>query len=164
MIKSTTPNKTRGKSVKYQLGDCLAIRLGNGNFLGALMTGKFKAYYNFTFIYFFKATKPEIYDFTSGQFFGTRFGSWEELTYAVDQRMIKCNYVDNNLNIEKVGSIKLISNFISAGYAYLNTIEEMLDYYLNEMPVRIEKSRNAEKFPEIAFVSKHLIDLGNIIE
>jgi hypothetical protein len=163
MIRQTSPDKLKGKLVKYRLGDCLAIRLKNGDFLGALMTGKFNAYYNLTFMDFCMNTRPEIQEFVSGQFFGTRFGSWEELTYAVDQRMIKCNYIDKNPDIELIGSLDLISNFTSAGYAYLNDIDQILDYYKTELPIRIEKSKNAEKFPEIAFVSKHLIEMKKII-
>jgi hypothetical protein len=164
MIRQTTPDKIRRKLVKYRLGDCLSIKLTNGSYLGALMTGKFNAFYNLTLMDFFNETKPELTDFTTGKFFGTRFGSWEELVYAVDQRMIACKYIDNSLDIEKVDSLKLISNLMSAGYAYLNNINQIHEYYLVEMPIRIEKSKNAEKFPEIAFVSKHLIDVKAIIE
>ena len=163
MIRQTSPDKIRGKLVKYRLGDCLAIKVKNGNYLGALMTGKFNAYYNLTLLEFYKTIKPNIQDFKTGQFFGTRVGSWEELTYAVDQRMIKCNYIDQNSDIESVGTLDLIPNFISAGYAYLNDVEQILDYYNTELPIRIEKSKNAEKFPEIAFVSKHLIEMKKIV-
>lgn len=163
MIKQTSIDKIRGKLVKYKMGDCLAIRLKNGYFIGALMTGKFNAYYNLTFLDFYINKRPEIQDFITGQFFGTRFGSWEELTYAVDQRMIKCNYIDKNTDIELIGSLDLISNFISAGYAYLNDIDQILHYFKDEMPIRIEKSKNAEKFPDLSFVSKHLIEMKKII-
>ena len=103
-------------------------------------------------------------DFTNGKFFGTRFGSWEELTYAVNVRMIACKYVDNSAEIEKVGSVQLISNFTKDGYAYLNDIKQLKEYYLEALPIRIEKSKNAEKFPDLAFVSKHLIDFKHIVE
>jgi hypothetical protein len=135
-----------------------------GKYLGALMTGKFNAYYNLTLLDFQKEIKPELADFVTSKFFGTRFGSWEDLTYAVDQRMVKCNYIDNSLDVETIGNLRLISNFIPAAYAYLNNIDEIFRYYIEELPVRIEKSMNAERFPEIAFVSKHLIDLKMIIE
>ncbi|UZR96791.1 hypothetical protein [Chondrinema litorale] len=164
MIKQSSPDKVRGRLVKYKLGDCLAIRLGNGDYLGALMTGKFNTYYNLTFMAFCKHSKPEMIDYELGQFFGTRFGSWEDLTYAVDQRMIECHYTDKNSAFEKIGSLDLISNFISAGYSYLNDIEQILEYYKAELPIRIEKSKNAEKFPEIAFVSKHLIEMKRIMK
>jgi len=164
MIRQTSPDKISGKLAKYKLGDCLAIKLSNGDYLGALMTGKFNAYYNLTFMDFCKHSKPDMRDYELGQFFGTRFGSWEDLTYAVDQRMIKCNYIDKNPDIEKMGSLDLISNFTSAGYAYLNDIEQIFEYYKTELPIRIEKSKNAEKFPEIAFVGKHLIEMKKIIK
>ena len=163
MIRQTSPDRIRGKLVKYKTGDCLAIKLSE-NYIGALMTGKFNAYYNLTFMDFLMHSKPEMIDFELGQFFGTRFGSWEDLTYAVDQRMIKCKYIDENSDIEKVGSLELTSNLMSAGYAYLNSIEQIFEYYKTEMPIRIEKNKNAEKFPEIAFVSKHLIQMKKIIK
>ena len=164
MIKQTSPDKIRGKLVKYKQGDCLSICLGNGQFLGALMTGKFNAYYNLTFLDFCKNSKPDIRDFESGNFFGTRFGSWEDLSYAVDQQMIKCNYIDNNPDVEKTGSLELISDLKSAGYSYLNDTAQIFEYYKTELPIRIEKNKNAEKFPELAFVSKHLVEMKNIIK
>ena len=164
MIKQTSPDKIRGKLVKYKHGDCLSICVGNGQFLGALMTGKFNAYYNLTFLDFYKNSKPDISDFESGNFFGTRFGSWEDLSYAVDQQMIKCNYIDNNPDVEKICSLELISDLKSAGYSYLNDTEQIFDYYKTELPIRIEKNKNAEKFPELAFVSKHLIEMKYIIK
>jgi hypothetical protein len=163
-IRETSADKIRGKLVKYRQGDCLIIKLSNGKYLGALITGKFNAYYNFTFMDFYKETKPELTDFLNGQFFGTRFGSWEDLTYAVDQRMIKCKYVDSNEGIEKIGEVTMIHKFISAGYSYLNSVDEILDYYLGEIPVRTEKSKDAEKFPAIAFVSRHLIEMKKIVQ
>src|SRR5690606_18676311 len=128
MIRQTSPDKVRGKLVKYKPGDCLSIKLSSGEYLGALMTGKFNAYYNLTLMNFCKSSKPEISDYELGQFFGTRFGSWEDLTYAVDQLMVKCNYIDKNPDFEKVGSLDLISNFISAEYSYANNIEKIFDY------------------------------------
>lgn len=163
-IRQTSPDKVNGKLVKYRMGDCLSIKSSNGKYLAAIMSGKFNAYYNLTFIEYYNEVKPTLADFLNGKFFGTRFGSWEELTYAVDQRMVKCKYVDSKSDIEIVGNLKLETRFISAGYAYLDDTEKILDYYLTELPIRIQKSINAEKFPAIAFVSKHLIEVKNIIE
>jgi hypothetical protein len=163
-IRQTSPDKVNGKLVKYRLGDCLSIKCSNGKYLAAIMSGKFNAYYNLTFIEYYNDEKSTSTDFLNGKFFGTRFGSWEDLTYAVDQRMIKCKYIDSNIDIEIVGNLKLDSKFNSAGYAYLDDTEEILNYYLRELPIRIQKSINAEKFPAIAFVSKHLIEVKNIIE
>ncbi len=163
-IEQTSPDKVDGKLIKYRQGDCLSIDCGNGKYLGALISNKFKKYYDITLIEFYKPHKPGLTDFTNGKFFGTRFGSWEELTYAVNVRMIECKYVDNSLEIEKVGSVKLISNFIKDGYAYLDKIEQLKKHYLEELPIRIEKSKNAEKFPDLAFVSKHLVDFSHIVE
>ena len=64
----------------------------------------------------------------------------------------------------KVGSLKLISTLTKEGYEYLDNIDELLNHYIKELPIRIEKSKNAEKFPDLAFVSKHLIDMKEITE
>ncbi len=164
IIKQTSPDKVHGKLEKYKQGDLLSIDCQNGNFLAALISKKFNAYYDITLIEFYQPHKPELNDFTNGKFFGTRFGSWEELTYAVDRCMIQCKYIDNNPSIEKASQIQLSSAITQSGYCYLNTIQELLGYYLVELPIRIEKSRNAEKFPDLAFVSKHLVEMKHIIE
>ena len=78
--------------------------------------------------------------------------------------MMKCKFIDNCSEIEKVGNIKLIPSIIKAGYAYLDTIQQLHDYYVQEIFIRIEKSKNAEKFPDLAFVSKHLIEISKIIK
>lgn len=163
-IRQTSTDKIRGKLVKYRLGDCLAIKLGNSDYLGAIMTGKFNAYYNLTFIEFYGNLKPTLDDFNESRFFGTRFGSLEDIQYAVEQRMIKCKYIDNSADIESVGCLNLVSDFMLAGYAYLDNIDEMLEFYIDELPTRIEKTQNADKFPEIGFVSKHLIETKCIVE
>lgn len=162
-ISSTSPEKVHGKLVKYRMGDCLSIHCGNGMFMGALISEKFNKYYDLTLIEFYKPTKPLLIDFIEGKVFGTRFGSWENLTYAVDKQMFECKYVDSNSDIEIIGSLNLISPVEKAGYSYLDTVKQLHDYYLEEIPVRLEKSKNAEKFPEIAFVSKHLINTKTLL-
>ncbi len=161
MIRATSPDKIRGKLVKYRLGDCLAIQ-HDDKYIGAIMTGKFNKYYNLTFMDFMTTTNPTPGDFINGRLFGTRFGSWKELKYGVDQRMVQCKYIDNEPKIEKIGMIYLIEDFVSAGYAYLDSLEDIFNYYDQEINVRIEKSKDAEKFPSIAFVGQHLIETKKI--
>lgn len=163
-IKSTSPDKVYGKLVKYRKGDCLSIDCKNGNYLGVLISEKFNKYYDLTLIEYYKKTKPQLINFVEGKFFGTRFGSCEELTYAVNVCMIECKEIDNDTNLEKIDTLKLTSTFRKDGYAYLEHAEQLLMHYLEELQVRIEKSKNAEKFPDLAFVSKHLIDMKHIIE
>jgi hypothetical protein len=162
-LKQTSPDKVNGKLVKYRAGDCLSVNCENGKYLGAFISEKFNKYYDVVLIEFYMDRKPGQEDFETGKFFGTRFGSWEELTYAVNVRMITCKYMDNNTNFEKVGYCNLVPGFIKDGYAYLNDVGGLLEHYLDELPVRIEKSKNAERFPAIAFVSKHLVEMKNII-
>ncbi len=163
-ITETTPDKVNGKFVKYRQGDCLSIDCKNGQFLAALISKKFNKYYDLTLLEFYKNHKPTIQDFIEGKFFGTRFGSWEDVTYAVNVRMVTCKYIDDNMDIEKIGAVKLISTFTKDGYDYLDNVEELVKYYLEALPVRIEKTNTAKKFPDLAFVSKHLVDMKHIID
>ena len=163
-IKQTSPDKEKGKLLQYCLGDCLSIDCKNSFYLAVVISEIFNAYYDFTLIEFYNTNKPQLTDFINGKFFGTHLGSRDDLTYAVDKRMIKCKYIDNNNDIDKIGNVKLISGLAKASYSYFDNIKELLNYYLEEIPIRIEKSKNAEKFPELAFVSKHLVDMKLIIK
>ncbi len=162
-IRQTSATKVNGKTVKYKQGDCLSIKCGNGTFLGAFISAKFNKYYDLTLIHFNKENKPILSDFTDGKFFGTRFGSWDMLSFAVDKKMMECKYVDSNNDIQLVGNIKLLPNLGKASYSYINDIPELLEQYLEELPIRLEKTKNAEKFPDLAFVNRHLIFLSSIV-
>jgi hypothetical protein len=163
-ISQTSSDKVNGKLVKYREGDCLTVGCKNGKYLALFVSKKFNKFYDLTLLDFYKKRKPTLQEFIDGKFFGTRFGSWEDLTYAVNVRMIACKYIDNNVDIEKIGKLNLTSTFKNDGYAYLNNIDELLKYYLEELPVRVEKSKNAEKFPDLAFVGKHLVDVKHIVD
>ena len=162
-IKATTPDKVHGKFVKYRKGDCISIYDAD-KYLAVLVSDKFNKYYDFTLLEYYEPNKPTLNDFIVGRFFGTRMGSWEELTFTVDKRMIECKYVDNNLNVETIGHLELISPLQLASYSYIKDINELLSYYLEELPVRIEKTNNAERFPDIAFASKHLVEVRHILK
>ena len=162
-IKETSPDKVHGKFVKYRQGDCLSV-FCRDKYLAVLISKKFNNFYDLTLLEYYSDKKPELNDFIKGKFFGTRFGSWEDLTYAVNVRMISCKYIDNNSSIEKIGCVNLTSKITKDGYAYFDNLDELLEYYLEELPIRIEKSKNAERYPDLGFVSKHLIDMKHIIE
>lgn len=163
-IKQTSLDKVNGKLVKYRQGDCLSVACGNGRYLAVLVSSKFNKYYDLTVVEFYEEHKPILTDFTKGSFFGTRFGSWEDLTYAVNVRMIECKYIDKSVGIDKIGEVALIEGFIKDGYGYLDDVAQLTEYYLEELPIRIEKSKNADKFPDLAFVSRHLVDFAHIIK
>ena len=163
-IKPTSADKVQGRFVKYRKGDCLSIKCENGKYLAALITDKFNKYYDFTLLQYHKSENPDVNIFNNGKFLGTRFGSWEEIEYAVDKRMIECKYVDNNNNINLVCTLKLIDNIVKASYAYVNTINDLEEFYLSEIPIRIEKTNNADMYPELAFVGRHLVDISCLID
>lgn len=162
-IKQTSSDKIRGKVVKHGLGDCLIIKAGR-KYLGVIVTGKFNKYYNFTLMDFVLTAKPTIKDFLEGRFFGTRSGSLEDLEYLTDQRMIECKYVDNEIRIAKVGSLHLtIDYFDSASYSYVDDIDHVLKYFKEELPIRIEKTKDAERFLDLGFHGRHLIPTEKIV-
>ena len=101
-LKRTTPDKLNGKLVKYRKGDCLSFLCKNGNYLGAIVSDKYNAYYDITLIQYYESHKPQLSEFVNGKYFGTRFGSVDEIQYAVNYRMMKCKYIDDNTNIENV--------------------------------------------------------------
>lgn len=163
-IKPTSIDKVNGKFIKYKRGDCFAIDCGNSNYLGLFITEKFNKYYDFTFIEYLEVKKPDISNFTNGRFFGTRMGSLEDIEYVVAKFMVECKYVDSCEKIELIGYIELIDKIGKASYQYEKDIDALLHVYKDEIDIRIEKTKNAEKFPEIGFVSKHLIEMKNIIK
>lgn len=158
----TPGGKPGRKNTKYKAGDCISIDC-NGVFLAVWITNIYNRYYDLTLINYCSDVRPTMNDFLTGQFFGTRFGSWEELMYAVNVRMIECKYIDAEVRIEKIGSVNLKTEIRKDGYEYLNSVEELMARYNEELPVRIVKTANAEKFPDLAFVSKHLIAMEDVV-
>jgi len=161
-IRQTSPDKVNGKLVRYRIGDCLAIKGLDDKYMGAIVSEKFNAFYDLTLIDFLLDTSPSMKEFENGKFFGTRFGSTEHIEYATDRCMVRCKYVDNNSDFNLVGSLKLLTHILKASYHYHNTEIDLRNYYTEELPIRIEKTRNAQKFPDLGFVSKHLIDVKAI--
>ena len=82
----------------------------------------------------------------------------------VDKRMFNKSYVDKSEDIQLICSLNFPDSLGKASYAYVNDINELLKYYTDELPVRIEKTKNADKFPEIGFMSRHLIDIRQIAD
>ncbi len=151
------------KNNKYTKGDCLSIHCETGKYLGIIISCRFNKYYDITLMHLYQKRKLDIKHFLKGKFWGTRFGWIDDIEYAVDICMIECKYIDSLTDIELVGKVDLIEDLQRGSYDYKNNISELLKYYLSELPIRIEKSKNAENFPELGFVSKHLIELSSII-
>ena len=144
---------------KYKTGDCLSLKCSDGVFIAAIVTGTFKSYYDMTLIEYRGEDMPKAINFQKGKFFGTREGSLENINYLVDKCMIKMTWLDMSKNVGYVCSLKLPATVAKASYCYVNNIDDLLKYYTEELPIRIEKSKNAELFAETGFMSKHLIDL-----
>ncbi len=162
-IKQTSPDKVNGKLVKYRTGDCLSFYNINGFYTAAFISEKFNKYYDLTLIKFYAKTKPTKEDFLNGCFFGMRLGSVEDPVVCTDRQMIECKYLDRNPAVEKIGELKLPDSITKEGYAYVKTIQDLSAYYNEELPIRVEKTSNAKKFPALAFASRQLIDLTELL-
>jgi hypothetical protein len=163
-IKAGSTDKVNGKLVKFKPGDCLSINCGNGNFIAAIISEKFNKYYDLTLLEYYKKSKPVLADFTNGKFWGTRVGYWDALTYATERKMILYKYIDDCQGIELVTNLSIIDNLEKASYSYLDGIPQLVDYYLTHIQRRLEKTQNAEKFPELSFYGEHLVPMKNIIK
>lgn len=144
---------------KNKTGDCLSLKCSDGEFIAAIVTGTFKSYYDLTLIEYRSENMPKAINFQKGKFFGTREGSLENINYLVDKCMIKMTWLDMSKNVGYVCSLNLSETVAKASYCYINDIDDLLRYYIEELPIRIEKSKNAELFAETGFMSKHFIDL-----
>lgn len=163
-IAPISPDKVRGKLVKYRKGDCLSLKCGDGKYLAVLISEKFNKFYDFTLIEFFKNRKPTMEDFVNGRFFGTYLrGGGQEYSPSSERRMFLCLEVDANSNIEKVGSVELIESLEKAMYGYCKDIAELLQHYQEDIPRRIQRSINYEKKPEEFFASNRLIEMKAIL-
>jgi hypothetical protein len=151
------------RKAKYNIGDCLSFNCDKNQFIAGFVSGIFKSYYDITLIDYLDNKKPTKDTFMISKFFGTRFGDIGDISYAVDKSMIKTNFIDNSEDIEWIDNLDIPILLDKASYHYDNNTIDLLNYYKNEISVRIDKTTNAEMFPEIGFAGKHLIDINLIL-
>ncbi|OJJ13931.1 hypothetical protein BKI52_45015 [marine bacterium AO1-C] len=153
--------------MKFKKGDCLGIDCGNNNFVGAIITrvykGKDGMFYDLTLIEFYDESMPIITDFLEGRYFGTRYGSPEDVSFAVDVKMMATSYLDQYKGIELITSLSILAEIEITGYSYTSNIKELLDDYAEEIAIRLNKSNLAEDHPELGFNGTHLIDIKTIL-
>mgnify|MGYP007016255050 CR=1 FL=1 len=153
--------------MKYSKGDCLGIDCGNNNVIGAIITRVYKGedgvFYDLTLIEFYDQEMPKVTDFSQGRFFGTRYGSPQDVSVAVDVKMIATDYFDKYVGIKLIGSLPLQTEIDITGYYYVSNIKKILDDYAEEIPVRLKKSEVAEDHPDLGFNGQHLIDIKMIL-
>jgi hypothetical protein len=159
-----SPDKVKGKLVKYRKGDCLSINCADGRYLAALVSEKFNKYYDLTLIEYLNERKPAIDDFINGRFFGNYFDGMDGFRPIVERKMMACLDVDSNPAIEKIGSLELIEPLENKSYGYMKNVDELFDHYVTDLPLRIQRTINFEKRPDIVFISARLIHVREIIK
>jgi hypothetical protein len=162
-IGPTCPDKVSGKQVKYRTGDCLSIHCHDGRYLGVFISEKFNKYYDFTFIEYLDTKEPTIGDFIEGRFFGNYREEEDRVIPLVHKNMMLCLKVDNYNEIEKVGSMELIQPLPMSSYGYDQDINELLQYYLDDLPQRQINTLNFDRIPDKIFISKRLIEIKRIL-
>lgn len=159
-----SPDKVKGKSVKYQKGDCLSIDCANGKYLAVFISAKFNKYYDFTLIEYLKERKPIIDDFINGRFFGKYGEAMDRIFPAVEKHMLPCLDIDASPNVEKVGLLELIEPLELGSYLYLKDIAELLQHYQEDLPLRRQRTVNFEKHHGKLFTGDRLIEMKEILQ
>lgn len=154
----------KGKLVKYRKGDCLSIDCNNGSFIAAFISEKFNKYYDFTLIEFCKEAKPTVADFINGRFFGNFVGTVDGYVPGVQKRLLECLYIDANNQVEKIGSISLLDELHLGGYGYLKSIDELVDYYFDDIQLRLQKTINVQRNPNLNQQGDRLIEMNVILK
>lgn len=149
---------------KFQKGDCISIKLNEHTYLGVIISRIYKKHYDLTLLNYLKDEQPSLDTFLNGECFGTRFGPEPEIIFAVNVRMLLCDYLDNQPGIEKVGNIDISPKTDIDGYGYINSIDELYHFFNEELFQRITETENAKKFPALGYVGKHLISVEKILE
>jgi hypothetical protein len=163
-IKPTSPDKVKGKLVKYRKGDCLSVHCGDGRYLAVFISEKFNKYYDFTFIEYLKEDKATIANFINGRFFGCFGEDMERVFPAVHKNMMSCLEVDANSDFEKVGSLELVEPLAKSSYGYDNNIQTLLQYYLDDLPQRQTNTINFDRLPNQVFIGNRLIEMKQILK
>ncbi len=164
-----SPDKVKGKLVRYRKGDCLSIDCGNGNYLAAFISEKFNKYYDLTLIEYLKEVKPSVADFVNGRFFGKYGRSMDEIFPAIQKNMRECLELDTDVSIEKVGSIELIEPLPLGSYGYTKDNADLLHHYKGDLP---QRRANTAKYGQVFIEpleqmnggSDRLIEMSNIVQ
>jgi hypothetical protein len=160
-----SPDKVRGKLVKYRKGDCPCIAFSDGNCLAVFISEKFNKYYDFTLIEYLKNKPPTMEDFLNGRFFGRYLQvGGEEYSPAVEKLMFECLEIDSNPNISKVGSLELLESFEKASYGCRQDIAELLQHYQEDISWRMQSSISYEKKLQEFFTNDRLIEMKTILK
>lgn len=147
------------KKTKYKVGDCLEFSFKNSRKLGVIITNIYNSYYDLSLTNIDSTKDLSLVEFHQCMIFGTRSGSTEEMKFLVNVRMLKTSVLDKLESVRLIGNIELPQIFDNDGYSYLKNIEELESYFDEEINVRIQKTKNAEKFPNLGFMSKNLLSI-----
>lgn len=147
----------------YEFGACLSIFDGNKYFIGCVVTGFYKRNYDLSLIDFFNTIPPNLSDFKSGNIFGTKDGGMDFFKYNIYRCIFPKRKLDASGNVKKIGVLPISNDLTIGDYQYFETVDELFSFYLQEIEVRREKTKNALRFPEIGFCGRHLIPVSEIL-
>jgi len=165
-IKAGSPDKVRGKLVKYRKGDCLSIHCGEGKYLAVFISEKFNKYYDFTLFDFFEDRKPTADDFVNGYYFGRYGDSPESVFPCVEKIMMDCLEIDASPDVEKIVSFEFTESLSMGSYTGGGTggFTTLLERYKSDIGRRTTNTENFSKRPDVSFIGDRLMKFKEIIK
>jgi hypothetical protein len=165
-IKAGSPDKVRGKLVKYRRGDCLSVHCGEGKYLAVFISEKFNKYYDFTLLDYLEDRKPTIDDFVNGHYFGRYGDSPDSIFPCVEKIMMDCLEIDASPNVEKIKDFELTEFLKMDSYTYgkMGSIAFLLERYQLDIGRRRTNTENYNKRPDVFFIGDRLMKFREIIK
>jgi hypothetical protein len=165
-IKAGSPDKVRGKLVKYKKGDCLSVHRGDGKYLAVFISEKFNKYYDFTLFDYLEDRKPTTDDFVNGHYFGRYGDSPDSIFPCVEKIMMDCLEVDANPDAEKIVHFELTESLKMGSYTYgdMGSFAFLLERYQSDIGRRRTNTANFDKRPDVFFIGDRLMRFKEIIK
>ncbi|MDI3321178.1 hypothetical protein [Pinibacter soli] len=165
-IKKGSPDKVRGKLVKYRKGDCVSIHCGEGKYLAVFISEKFNKYYDFTLFDYLEGRQPTTDDFINGYYFGRYGDSPENVFPCVEKIMMDCLEIDASPNVEKIVHFELTESLTMGSYIYGRSgdLASLLNDYKSDIERRRTNTENFNKHPDVFFIGDRLMKFKEIIK
>ncbi|MDH7460151.1 hypothetical protein QEG73_02635 [Chitinophagaceae bacterium 26-R-25] len=163
-MKAGSPDKVKGKLVKYRKGDCLSIHCGGGKFLAVFISEKFNRFYDLTLFDYLEDRKPTIEDFVDGYYFGRYGDSPEGIFPCVEKLMMDCLEVDASEDVERIAHFELTESLHLASYGGRENFAKLLEHYNLDIGKRRTNTDNFNKRPDVFFIGDRLMKFNEIIK
>ncbi|MBV4357614.1 hypothetical protein [Pinibacter aurantiacus] len=163
-LKPGSPDKVKGKLVKYRKGDCLSIHCGGGKYLAVFISEKFNRFYDLTLFDYLEDRKPTIEDLVSGCYFGRYGDSTEGIFPCVEKLMMDCLEVDASEDVERIAHFEITESLQVGSYGGRESFAKLLEHYNLSIDNRRTNTENFNKRPDVFFIGDRLMKFKEIIK